>query len=193
MTLVVIGFAAMAAVMLGVPLVLGRSARRRRLRVGTSGGAVVMRMPRGHNAILGAMAVVPSAAFAVLALSVEWQPGSEANGWALAGFMGLLGGLAGGYLFALEARGCIRLDERSIEKVGALRSTRAPWSDVEKLSFNQVNRWFFLTLKGGAKIYVAEGLEGIADFAEMALRCLPPAVLAASPDVAEELRELAAS
>jgi hypothetical protein len=192
-TLVLIGFAAMAALMLGVPLLLGRIARRRRLRLGTSGGAVVMRMPRGHNAILGAMAVLPSAAFAALALSVEWQPGSEANGWALAAFMGLLGGLAGGYLFALEARGRIRLDERSIEKVGALRSTRAPWSDVEKLSFNPVNRWFFLTLKGGAKIYVAEGLEGIGDFAEMALRCLPPAVLAGSPDVAEELRELAAS
>lgn len=191
MTLAVLGFAAMATLMLGVPVLLGRSARRRRLRVGATGGALVMRMPRGHNALLGALAVIPSAAFAAMALSVEWKPGSEANGWALAAFMGLVGGLAGGYLLLLEARACIRVDAASIEKVGALRRVRARWEDVRKLTFNEVNRWFFLTRKDGARIYVAEGLEGIADFAEVALRCLPPAVLAESPGAAEELRDLA--
>jgi hypothetical protein len=192
MTLAVVGFAFMAALMLGVPLLLGRSARRRRLRLGRARGAVVLRMPRGHNAILGTMLVLPCALFAALALSVEWKPGSESSGWVLGGFMGLLGALAGGYLFALEVRGRVRLDESWIEKVGAIRRVRARWSEVEKLTFNPMNRWFFLTVKGGARIYLVEGLEGIADFAELALDRLPPAVLAASPDATEELRELAA-
>lgn len=189
----IIGFAALAAFMLGVPLLLTWSARRRRLRLGVARGSVVLRMPRGHHAILGTLAVVPCAAFAALALAVEWKPGSESSGWVLAAFMGTLGALGGGYLFALEARGRIRLDDIGIEKVGALRRVRGRWSEVEKLTFNPVNRWFFLTLRGGARVYVAEGLEGIADFAAAALERLPPAVLAESPEAVEELRDLAAS
>jgi hypothetical protein len=190
MGMAVVGFGVMAALMLGVPLLLGMAGRRRRVRVGRTGGAVVMRMPRGHYLILGMLAVVPCALFAALALSVAWKPGSESSRWVLAGFMGFLGALGGGYLFALEARGRTRLDETSIEKVGALRRVRVLWSDVEKLTFNPVNRWFFLSLRSGRRIYVDTAMEGIANFAELALSCLPPAVLAASPEAAEELRDL---
>jgi hypothetical protein len=76
--------------------------------------------------------------------------------------------------------------------VGALRRIRVAWGEVVKLDYNAANRWFFLTARGGRRIYVAEALEGIADFAELALRQLPPPTLAASPDAAEALRDLAA-
>ena len=96
-------------------------------------------------------------------------------------------------MLLLEARGRIRVDEFSIEKVGALRRRRAAWNEIVKITFNPMNSWFFLTLARGGRLYVVDGLEGIADFAEIALRRLPREVLTASPDAEEVLRDLASA
>jgi hypothetical protein len=188
----VMGFAGVVVVMIAIPVLLAWSGGRRRLRVGHGPGVVVLRMPRGHNVILALIAFLPGAAFAALALGVTWAPGSERSGWILAATTGLVALVVGGYLLALEVRGRIRVDDFGIEKVGALTRTRSAWSEIARLDHNPVNRWFFLTTAAGRKVYVGEGLEGISDFAEIALQRLPPAVLAESPDAAEALRDLAA-
>jgi hypothetical protein len=104
--------------------------------------------------------------------------------------MGLAGLLSGGYLLALELRGCIRLDDACLERVGAVGRRRLAWGEVVKITFNPVNNWFFLTGPGGRTVYFGEGLDGIATFAEYALRRLPPKVLEASPEAEEALQEL---
>jgi hypothetical protein len=192
MSRMVMGFAGVVVVMIAIPLLLAWSGGRRRPRVGRRAGVVVLRMPRGHNVILAAIAFLPGAAFAALALGVTWAPGSERGGWILAATTGLLALVAGGYLLALEVRGRIRVDDFGIEKAGAFTRHRASWHDIARLDYNPVNRWFYLTTTGGRRLYVGEGLEGISDFAELALQRLPPTVLAQHPDAAEALRDLAA-
>ena len=190
MSRIFIGFAVLVAIMLAIPLLLAWSAGRRRVRVGRSRGTVELRMPRGHYAILASIAILPCFGFAGTALAAAWAPGAEWNGPILALFMGGLGVAGGGYLLALELRYRIRVDEVAVEKTGAFRRRRAGWNEVAKVTHNPVNRWFFLTLASGQRVYVSEGMDGIADFAELALAHLPPAVLAASPDAEEALRDL---
>jgi hypothetical protein len=191
MTRIILGLALIIAIMVAIPVLLAWSISRRKLRVARQGGLAVLRMPRGHWAILSVIAFLPFAAISALAFFVDWSPGAESNRWGLGGFMGLAGLISGGYLMLLEVRGSLRLDERSIEKVGAVRSRRLAWAEVARLSFNPVNHWFFLTGQDGRTIYFAEGLDGIGDFAEVALARLPRPVLEASPDAREALEELA--
>lgn len=188
----VLGFIGVVVVMIAIPVLLAWSGSRRRLRAGWKAGAVELRMPVGHHAVMAAVAVFPFAAFAALALTAAWKPGNEVAGHVFGAAMALAGATAGGYLLGLEAWGRIRLDDFTIEKVGVFTRRKFPWGDVAKLTFNPVNHWFFLTVKEGRRVYFVEGLDGIGDFAELALRRLPPPVLAASPDAVEALRELAA-
>ena len=189
---VIIGFAAVSLVMITIPALLAWSGSRRRARVGRVGGVVVLRMPRGHHAILASIVILPCAGVAGLAFATRWA-GHAANGWILGGLMAVVAVLGGGYLLALERHGALRLDDAGFERVGAVRRRRAAWSDVARLTFNPVNQWFFLTLASGQRIYVVSTLDGIADFGEVALARLPKPVLDASPEAVEALRELAAS
>lgn len=190
---ILLGFIAAVVVMLAIPVLLAWSGHRRRLRVGRVAGAAVLRMPRGHYAILATIAILPFTGIAYVAFSAQWAVGSESNAWVLGGLMGTVGAISGGYLLALEARGRIRVDDFGIEKVGALMTRRASWSEVVKVTFNPLNSWFFLTLARGGRLYVLDGMDGIADFAEIALRRLPREVLAASPDADEALRDLSST
>ena len=186
-----IGLIAIVVIMIAIPITLAWSGSRRRLRVGRTNGVLVLRMPRGHHAILAILALLPAVAISGLAFATTWAPGAESSGWILGGFFGLAGAIGGGYLLALEARGCLRLDDAAIVKVGAVGQARYAWADVTKVTFNPRHNWFFLTVAGGKLVYVVEGLNGIADFATLALERLPPAVLDANPDAAEALREVA--
>jgi hypothetical protein len=193
MTRILLGLAAVVIVMIAIPVLLAWSQSRRRLRVEKVGGAAVLRMPRGHWAILSSIAIIPFAAMSVTAFLVEWRPGAEATGWVLGTLMGLAGFLFGGYLLALELRGRIRLDDATIQKFGAVGHRSVAWREVSRITFNPVNNWFFLTGPDGRTVYFGEGLDGIATFADYALSRLPPAVLAASPEAEEALQELARS
>ncbi len=189
---ILLGFAAIVVVMIAIPVLLAWSHSRRRLRLGRGDdAAVVLRMPRGHHALMAVIAILPFAAIAVLAFAARWAPGAESNRWILGGSMALAGALLGGYLLALEWRGRIRIDDVAIEKVGAVSRRRSCWHDVAKVTYNPFNSWFFLTSSSGARLYVVEGMDGIADFADIALARLPRGVLAASPDAEEALRDLA--
>lgn len=187
------GLAVVVVVMVTIPILLSWSRSRRRLRVERNGGAAVLRMPRGHWAILAVIAILSFATISTTAFLVAWQPGAEADGWILGGGMALAGLIAGGYLVALEVRGSIRLDDAHILKTGAVRRRMVAWGEVVRITFNPVNNWFFVTGPGGKTIYFGEGLDGLGTFAEYALRRLPPKVLEASPEAEEALEELARS
>lgn len=193
MTRILAGLAVVVAIMVTIPILLAWSQSRRRLRVERTGGAAVLRMPRGHWALLATIAILPFAIISITAFLVDWQPGAETSGLVLGSVMGLAGLLSGGYLLALELRGRIRLDDACLEKFGAVGRRRFAWGEVVKITFNPVNNWFFLTGPGGKTVYFGEGLDGIATFAEYALQRLPPRVLEASPEAEEALQELAKS
>ena len=193
MTKVIVGLVVVSVIMIAIPILLTWSQSRRRLRVEHREGAAVLRMPRGHWAILAVVAALPFAAIAAMAFSVEWQAGAESSGPLLGGVMTLTGLLAGGYLVALELRGRILLDDHRIEKHGAVMRRRVAWREVARITFNPVNNWFFISGPGGITIYFGEGLDGIGTFADFALRLLPPKVLEASPEAEEALQEFARS
>lgn len=192
MTRVLSGFALIVVIMITIPVVLAWSQSRRRPRVDAAGGTAVLRMPRGHWATMAVIAALPFIAISVAAFVVEWQPEAAGSGRVLGLVMALCAAAAAGWLLALEVRGCIRLDEAGIERVGPLRRRRVAWADVARVTFNPSNNWFFLTGPGGRTVYFGEGLDGIVTFAEYALRRLPPKVLEASPEAEEALQELAA-
>jgi hypothetical protein len=192
----VVGMTSVVVFMIAIPVLLTWSASRRRLRVprqeGAGGSVALLRMPRGHWAILSVIAFLPCSLISGLAFVAEWAPGAETNRWILGGVMALAAIVPAGYLLALELRGCLRVDERGVEKVGAFGSRRLEWGDVARVTFNPVSNWFFLTGPDGRTIYFAEGLDGIASFAEIAIERLPPAVLKACPEAAQALQEVAA-
>jgi hypothetical protein len=190
---IVAGLGVVVVIMITIPILLAWSQSRRRLVVEKTAGVSVLRMPRGHWAILSVIAILPFATISITAFLVTWQPGAELNGWVLGGVMAAAGILSGGYLLGLELRGCIRLDDQRIEKIGPTGRRFMAWGEVARITFNPVNNWFFLTGPGGKTIYFGEGLDGIGTFADYALRLLPPKVLEASPEAEEALQELAKS
>ncbi len=191
MNKIVIGFIVVGLIMVAIPISLAWSGTRRRPRVERVNGVAELRMPSGHWAILGVLAFLPGAAITGLAVAVEWAPGAEVGRWILATFFGVAALIASGYLVALEVRGRLRFSDTTIERFGAVSHLTARWGDVEKLTFNPMNNWFFMTLKTGQRIYVTEGTNGLADFGELALKHLPKPVLDASPEAVEALEDAA--
>jgi hypothetical protein len=191
MSKIVYGFICIALIMIAIPILLAWSGTHRRMRVERVNGVAEVRMPRGHWTIFGALAFLPGAAIAGLAVAVDWGPGAEAGRWVLAGVFAAAALAASGYLFGLEARGRLLFSDQTIEKVGVFSRISASWGEVTKLTFNPMNNWFFLTLASGKRIYVTEGSSGLGDFAELALAHLPKAVLAASPEAVEALQDAA--
>jgi hypothetical protein len=188
---IVIGFVVVGLVMVGIPIALAWSGTRRRARVERVDGVAELRMPRGHWAVLGVLALLPGTAISGLAVAVEWAPSAEVGRWVLAIVFAVAGLAAGGYLFGLEARGRLRFSETLVERCGVFSRLTASWSDVVKITFNPMNNWFFMTLASGRRVYVTEGASGLGDFAELALRHLPKAVLEASPEAVEALEDAA--
>jgi hypothetical protein len=191
MSKIFIGFIMIGVVMLVIPISLAWSGTRRRPRVERVNGVAELRMPRGHWAILGVLAFLPGATITGFSVAVDWAPGSEVGKWVMAAIFALAALGASGYLFGLELRGRLRFSESTIERHGVFNKLTARWTDVTKITFNSMNNWFFLTLATGQRIYVTEGTNGLGDFGELALKHLPKAVLAASPEAVEALEDAA--
>jgi hypothetical protein len=191
MSRLVIGFLLIGAIMLFIPIALAWSGTRRRARVGRVNGVAELRMPRGHWAILGVLAFLPGAAITGFSVAVDWAPGAVVGKWVMAALFAAAGLAASGYLFGLELRGRLLFSETTIERHGVFNKLTARWTDVAKITFNPMNNWFFLTLATGQRIYVTEGTDGLGDFGELALKCLPKPVLEASPEAVEALEDAA--
>lgn len=176
--------------LVGGQFLLSWLASRRRVRVGRTGGVAVLRLARGRNVVLGALALVPAVLFAALTLSAVDR---GVAGLAVAVAATAAAFAVSGYFFVAEFRKRIRVDDAGIERVGVFTRHRLAWSDVTKIAYNPTSHWFFVVGKDGTRIWVYESFEGVADFAEAALQNVPAPVLAAGLYVREELEELAAA
>jgi len=185
-----------AFAVLGLLLVAGgwllRPVPPARLRGPRSGTAVVLRPPRGRNAILSVMAIGPTLLVLVVAATAVRREGMGTIGIAIVGLAVALGLGVSAYFLVAERRMQVRVDARGVERTDPLRRTGIAWAEVEKIAYNGVSRWFFLTGPGGVRLWVPENMAGIGDFADGALAGLRPAVLDAEPATKEALEQLAA-
>jgi hypothetical protein len=107
---------------------------------------------------------------------------------------GILSLLAiGGWLWMQQfARERFVLSETSIERVSPWTGKRKGirWIAVRALNFDEYNR--FILSDGMANLAIGHRIDGIGEFADVALRQLPEGVLRDSGDVKAMLEEVAA-
>jgi len=187
----IIAFAA-----LGVLLIAGgwllRPVPPARFRGARNGTAVVLRPPRGRNAILSAMAIGPTLLVVVVAATAARREGMGTVGIVVVAIAVALGIAVFAYFLIAERTMQVRVDARGVERTDPLRRTGIAWTEVEKIAYNGVSRWFFLTGPAGVRLWVPENMAGIGDFADGALAGVRPAVLASEPATKEALEQLAA-
>lgn len=183
------GYAFMAAFVLGwrVLMVSGGG----RARVVRRHGAATLRPPRGRNLMFAGLALAPT----LVLLGVWFKIGrgrfdEHELGMALAAALLALGAWLVLWLAAAEFRQHLTVDAATIERVFVITKLKVRWSEVERISWNPTSRWFFI-VAAGAWLWVPVDFDGIADFAELALDALPPAVLQQSYEARHALEALA--
>ena len=162
------------------------------LRGKREGQAVVLRPPRGRYAILGAMALGPTVLVAVVAGAAARRDSLGPVGMAVVALMVAFGLGVSLYFLLAERAMRVRVDEGGVERVDPFRRRRIGWEAVERLAYNGVSRWFFVTGPGGARLWVPENMAGIGDFADAALGHVRADVLRADGATHEALQQLAA-
>jgi hypothetical protein len=189
MLLSLIALVVMTALVVGWRALLPPGASER-ARVARRDGVAVLRPPRGRNAMLAGLALAPTMLLVGLLLKLRWSVGDDQAGLALAVGLVALGGWLVLWLLVAEFRQRFTVNARSIERVFAITRLKVKWSEVERIRWNPSSRWFFI-VAAGAWLWVPVDFDGIADFAQLALTCLPPAVLLADPEARPVLEELA--
>lgn len=191
MLLSLLGLIVMTALMLGWRSFLTPGGAVR-AHVARRDGVAVMRPPRGRNLMLAGLALAPTLVLVGVVTRLRWRGLDDQFGLALACGLLALGGWVVLWLMAAEFRQCFKVDGRSIERIFAITHLRVEWSEVERIRWNPSARWFFIAA-AGAWLWVPVDFDGIADFAQLALTSLPPAVLQADPEARPVLEELAAA
>jgi hypothetical protein len=187
----ILGLLAMTALMLGWRFLLLPPGGLR-ARVPRQDGVAVLRPPRGQNLMLAGLALAPTLILLALLLQAEGLTEADQSGLALAVALLFFGGAVTLSLLVAEFRQQLRVDGQQLESLFVLTSFTYRWSEVERIRWNPGSRWFFL-VAAGAWLWVPIDVDGIGDFAELALAALPPAVLAASVETRRALEELATS
>jgi hypothetical protein len=185
-----IAFSVLVVLMLGGQYLM----RRRRSGVGPAhvplrDGHLVLRTPRRNAIMLGITALIPAG----LLGSMTVQLGQTGPAALLAGLAATLLVLSGAvYAFAYALRAHLVVHATGIERVGVFRRRLVGWQGIAKIAFNPANHWFVMTVADRSHLWLPADLAGMGDFAILALRRLPPAVLQkADPVVREVLEELA--
>jgi hypothetical protein len=191
MLLALLGIVVMTALMLGWRSFLTPGGGTR-AHVAMRDGVAVMRPPRGRNLMLAGLALAPTLLLVGVLAKIGWRERDDQFGLALAVGLLALGGWLVLWLMAAEFRQRFRVDARSIERVFAITRLEVKWSEVERIRWNPSSRWFFI-VAAGAWLWVPIDFDGIADFAQLALACLPPAALQADPEARPVLEELASA
>ena len=184
-----IAFAVLAVLMLGGRyLIRRRRSAVDRAHVALRDGRLVLRTPRRNAIMLGITALIPAG----LLGSVTVQLGQTGPAALLAGLAATLLVLSGAvYAFAYAFRAHLVVHDTGIERVGVFRRRLVGWQSIAKIAFNPANHWFVMRADG-SHLWLPADLAGMGDFAILALRRLPPAVLQkADPVVREVLEELA--
>lgn len=183
------GYVLMAVLLLGWRVLLATGGGR--ARVVRRAGAATLRPPRGRNLMFAGLALAPT--LVLLGVWFKLGRGRVAEhelGMALAAALLALGAWLVLWLTAAEFRQHLTVDAATIERVFVVTTLRVRWSEVERISWNPASRWFFI-VAAGAWLWVPVDFDGIADFAELALDALPPAVLQASLEARHALESLA--
>ena len=95
------------------------------------------------------------------------------------------------YQFAYAFRARLIVHDTGIERIGVSRRRLIGWGSIAKIAFNPAQHWFFMTVSDGSHLWLPADITGMPEFAQIAVRRLPPAVLQADPVVREVLDELA--
>lgn len=186
-----IAFAAFIVLMLGARVLF----RRRRpapasAAVRRADGALVLKPPRKNGVLMAISALVPAAILGAFTFHTWNVTRSGAAG--VLGIATTLTAVAvAAYLLARAGRACVVVHDTGLESVGVRRRRVVTWKDVSKLAFNPMNHWFFVTVSDGSHLWLPADVPGMDQFARIALRRLPPAVLEADRDAREVLEELA--
>ncbi len=189
MAVSIFGLVAMTVMVMGWRFLM-RPPGGLRARVQRLDGVATLRPPRGQNLMLAGLALAPTLIVLALLLQAERLTADDQAGVALAMALLALGGLVTLSMLAAEFRQQLRVDGQHLESVFVLTTLEFRWSQVERILWNPGSRWFFL-VAAGAHLWVPIDVDGIGDFAELALAALPPSVLGASLETRRELEELA--
>jgi len=180
---------------LGLILFGGRALFRRfgastpRPHVERGAGPLRLRRSRKLGVMLALSAIVPAGLIAWIAHQA-WESGAEAGGGALAAtaLAALIGAFALVELVAAFRRHVAVTDE-GMERVGVFTRRRVPWGDVARFAYNPQRRWFFVTTRDRRHLWLEADVDGMGDFATIALARLAPQTLREEP-LAEEALEL---
>ena len=187
----IIAVAVLAVVMLGGSFLLRRGRRVAPGHLPSTAGPLVIRPPRRNAVLFGITALIPAALLAAFTFSA-WALGrTGAPGiLAAAGSTGVVLAFAV-YQFAYAWRARVVVHDTGIERIGVTRRRVIGWGSIAKMAFNPAQHWFFVTLSDGSHLWLPADVAGMPEFAQLAVRRLPPAVLQADPVVREVLDELA--
>lgn len=190
-----IAFVVLGVLMFGGPWLIRRFRQRASpVHVPPTDGHIVLRPPRRNAVMLGITALIPAALLGSLTVR-SWQLAGTGPAGLAGGVVATLLVLAVAvYQFAYAFRAHLLVHDTGIERVGVFGRRLVGWKRIAKIAFNPANHWFVLTVDGGSHLWLPADLEGMGDFAVVALRRIPPPVLeAADPVVREVLEELAAA
>jgi len=141
--------------------------------------------------MLGITALFPTALLGTLTFR-SWALGRTGSAGLLLGIVATVLVLAfAAYQFASALRSRLVVHDTGIERIGVSRRRLVGWGSIAKIAFNPAQHWFFLTVSDGSHLWLPADVMGMPEFAQIALRRLPPAVLQADPVVREVLDELA--
>ena len=155
-------------------------------------GRFVLRNPRKNGVLLAISALFPTALVVALTIRAASLDRVSVAGLVVAGVVSLAGLAFGAYQLVYAFRSCIVVDDTGLDRVGVVQHRRVSWRDVVRIDHNPHHRWFYVTTQRGKHLWISDELPGIPQFADLALRRLPPPVLQGNDDVREVLEELAA-
>jgi len=186
-----------AVAVLAVLMLVGHSVLRRSRRnvvpghVPWTGGLLTIRPPRKNAVMFGISAMIPAALLGFLTFR-SWDLGRTGPAGFLVGIVATVVVLAfAAYQFASALRARLVVHDTGIERIGVSRRRLVGWGSIAKIAFNPAQHWFFVTVSDGSHLWLPADVTGMPEFAQIALRRLPPAVLQADPVVREVLDELA--
>ena len=188
----IIAVAALAVIMLGGNLLV-RWGRRGSVahHAPVTGGPLVIRPPRRNAIMFGITALIPAVLLGSLTLT-WWRLGHMRGPGLVTGIAAsaLIAGFAV-FQFAHAGRARLVVHDTGIERVGVFRRRLVGWGTIVKIGFNPAHHWFFVTLADRSHLWLPADIPGMPEFAAIARRRLPPAVLEADPLVREVLEDLA--
>ncbi len=187
-----IAVAVLALVMLGGNFLV-RWGRRGSgaVRAPRASGPLVLRPPRRNAIMFGITALIPAVLLGTLTLF--WRRLGHV------GTVGLLTGMAvtvlvagfAAYQFAYALRARLVVHDTGIERIGVFRRSLVAWGAIAKLAYNPTHHWFFVTLSDRSHLWLPADIAGMPEFAQIAMRRLPPPVLEGDPVAREVLDDLA--